>query len=161
MADNLIYRTATEDDAISLSGRLREADQRELELVTSMSFQEALVVSVEAAEVCQCAVENGLVIAVWGVTRSDHGGLVWMLGSNEMLKYQRLLLKDTRPWVNEMVKQYGFLYNYVHKDNKKSIKWLVALGFNVELKELEYGVAKAPFYFFNMKQQGEQQCVHH
>ena len=46
-----------------------------------------------------------------------------------------------------MQQGYDTLYNYVHIDNKVSIRWLKYFGF-VITKELPYGHAQEMFYHF-------------
>ena len=47
-------------------------------------------------------------------------------------------------WVNEMSKDYKYLYNYVDERNIVAIKWLQFLGFK-DIETLPYGYEKKNF----------------
>jgi hypothetical protein len=149
---NVMYRKATVEDAVALYPRLRDADRTEVALSGGPDVLGSLVRSVEQSEVCLCAEDESGVICIWGIVRLPEGGSIWMLGSDAMYKYQRLLITDTKPWVDKMLPHYGLLFNAVHADNARSIRWLKMLGFIFDALIPDYGHGKAPFIPFYKQQ---------
>jgi RimJ/RimL family protein N-acetyltransferase len=74
-------------------------------------------------------------------------GIAWLLSSDELLNHTKQFLKECPKWIDDMQQGYDTLYNYVHIDNKVSIRWLKYFGF-VITKELPYGHAQEMFYHF-------------
>jgi len=59
-------------------------------------------------------------------------GSPWLLATNHALKYKREFLVQSPPVINEMLSICPRLWNYVHADNKVSIRWLKWLGFTID-----------------------------
>lgn len=148
----VIYRKASVDDAVALYPNLREADRKEVELSGGPDVLASLIKSVQLSEVCMCAEDESGVLCIWGIVRTPTCGVIWMLGSPLMQRYQKLLVTDTKPWVHKMLPHYGMLCNAVHQDNHKSIRWLKMLGFTLGPLLPEFGAGKAPFYPFYLQE---------
>lgn len=147
------YRKATVDDAVALFPRLRVDDLREVTLSSGNNVEASLVKAVEVSEVCLCAEDEEGIICLWGIARHDSSrGSIWMLAADSVYKYTKELI-GIKPWVHSMLPHYGTLYNYVHADNKRSIRWLKMLGFKFGELIPDYGVGKAPFYPFYLIQE--------
>lgn len=143
------YRTATLDDAVSLSKRLRPEDATEVSLTSGDPLEVILVRSVTESEQAVVAEVDGLVIAVWGVRREMLVvGIPWLLCSPEVSRYSKRLVADGRSWVERINLSYPILTNMVYSKNTSSINWLKHLGFTIGELNPEFGVGKAPFYQF-------------
>ena len=126
----ITYRNANLFDALSLSTRLRETDRVELYHSTGEGPAAALKKSFEWSEEVECAVEDGTVIAIWGIVRvNDKLGVPWMVGSDALSRFPVRLVAYSRAWVARQLARYACLANYVHAGNHTSIRWLEALGF--------------------------------
>jgi hypothetical protein len=74
-------------------------------------------------------------------------GVPWLLGTDNALKYKRQFLIQTQPVINEMLTICTRLVNYVHIDNKVSIRWLKWIGFTID-EPLPYGCDNELFHKF-------------
>ena len=75
-------------------------------------------------------------------------GSPWLVGSDKLLETKRVMLPVSAKWVEEMNDLHPLMLNYVHAENKVSMKWLKSLGFQFINLVKEYGVGKQPFYQF-------------
>lgn len=58
-------------------------------------------------------------------------GAPWLLGTDAVEKHQRQFLRRSLEWRSELLKRYLILRNFVHAENKVSIRWLKWLGFEL------------------------------
>ncbi len=77
-------------------------------------------------------------------------GIPWLLGTETALKHKREFFKLSPPVVDEMLETCPRLFNYVHDQNKVSIKWLQWVGFTIDDPE-PIGVAGEMFHRFHME----------
>lgn len=80
--------------------------------------------------------EDNRAIAMFGVTplNLEEGvGGIWLLGSNRTSdpNYVRTFIKGCKPFVEEVCKDYTYVFNFVHKDNALHQRWLRWLGFTL------------------------------
>ena len=66
--------------------------------------------------------------AMFGAGSNNKEHYIWMLGTYDVEKYKKVFTRHCKEWVNYFVKKYGRVYNYVHVENKLSIKWLMWCG---------------------------------
>ena len=123
-------------DAIYLGPRLRKPDQIEVK-VTGKTPEEAINdgFTNPNAKIYTGVDKNSTPVFIFGSVRCPHdenAGVVWMLGSDELDKNARSFLKISKQWIDEISKDYNYVYNLVHKDNTKSIRWLKWSGFTVD-----------------------------
>lgn len=59
-------------------------------------------------------------------------GIPWMLASEKAMKHKREFLAQTPGIIKAMLDICPTLYNYVHAENRTSIRWLRWLGFEIE-----------------------------
>ena len=55
--------------------------------------------------------------------------------------------KRTKKWANYFLSDYKFVYNFVPKDNKVTIKWLKWLGFEFSDKEIVVRGVKVLYFY--------------
>ena len=72
-------------------------------------------------------------LCVVGKTMADSGCVgraIWMVGTNYLNEgyVKTILFKEARKLIAKWVKQHGLLYNCVHEDNIKSIRYMTMLG---------------------------------
>jgi len=144
-------RLATIDDCNKLGPRLRDADKHELKASCGYGPITALTLSLNASDEAWVAVdEEGVPILMFGVVNAGQGfvGVPWMLGSKGIYQHTRQLQAQCRKWLDVIHGDYTLLYNYVHAENPKAIRWLQWMGFTMVQLVPDFGVGKEPFYEF-------------
>lgn len=135
----LTTRKATYEDIISIAGRLREADLREINAVGHEDPASALAAGMHDHGVVFVGVDaEDVPHMIFGVGDSDVEGLgiVWMMASDTINDHWVQMLRSTHDWVNRLGHGYTALANMVHADNKLHIRWLKWAGF-VFLRKIE------------------------
>lgn len=56
---------------------------------------------------------------------------VWLLSTNDALKYRKEIFKYVKRKIKEFKVEYDVLYNFIYKTNFKSLFWLKRYGFKV------------------------------
>ena len=143
-------RPAKLEDANQLGPRLRDADKLELKLSCGLGPCTALAISFENSHKVYTAVDDeGKPFAMFGVVSGPYAmGVPWMLGSDGIYKHASQFMAESKAWLKEIEEDYDILVNYVHADNKKAIRWLKWMGFQMIRLVPDYGKGKAPFYEF-------------
>lgn len=152
MRGPLAIRRGTREDALSLAPRLRPVDALEVSLLVGQeNIGEALLDSVETSSEAYAAEEDGLCIALGGLSKWPEGdttvGAPWLLGSIEVLKYPRKLVSVGREYVARWSSQCDVLMNYAYGENHVHLRWLEAIGFAL-MEAVPFGPSKAPFVQF-------------
>ena len=111
-------------------------------LMTGWSMSEGSVIVTVNDEPC---VMIGLVIR----DILSGTGVPWLLGTENALKYKRQFITQVPAIIDEMLDKCPELFNYVHVENKVSIKWLKRIGFTMGNPE-PYGVDGEMFHKFHM-----------
>lgn len=112
------------------------------------SIQEGLAIS----KYSTVAVINDIPCAVFGLAVVDiltGTGVPWLLGTDYAVKQHRVFLNHTKQGLSQMLNVCPNLFNYVHAENKISVRWLKYMGFNIE-KELPIGMDGAMFHKFSI-----------
>lgn len=154
----ILVRPAIIEDADELAPRLRAADVQEIKANLGEPPLIVLESGIASSDPCYAAVnEEDKVLALFGVvpdSRTDDVGMIWLLGSNELLTHSVYFLRHCRKWVEKLHEQYRVLWNYVDARNEIHIRWLKWCDFTVlELIE-RHGVEQRPFYEFT-KERGQ------
>ena len=142
-------RKANLKDLRYVANNLREVDKIE---AFYQSGQEPLQ-AVQFTYICSnvnmaIADDNGHPIGLCGVVE---GGVIWMVATDKLFenkKYKIQLIRKGRKWVDNLLKKYKILYNFVYAENHSAIKWLKALGFTFIKYHKHYGIERKPFYEF-------------
>ena len=122
-----------------LAEDMRAADRAEVWASGHYPPSEAVLGGWERSDYSSVAVdEDGVPLVVLGLGTRDllSGiGVVWLLGTDEALKYRREFIKQANPLLNELLDICPLLYNLAPGKNKNSIRWLKRLGFTVKHPE--------------------------
>lgn len=78
---------------------------------------------------------------------------IWFLGT-DMDRHKRFLAKHAKEILKEFLEIYPVLVNVVGAWNKRNIRWLRSLGFDVEQKPQKMGREKAFFHRFYITKTG-------
>jgi len=142
-------RKATFKDLKYVAKNLREIDKVEAFYQTGQEPLQALQFTYICSKVNMAiADDNDAPIGLCGVVK---GGVIWMVGTDSLFenkKYRIQLIRKGREWVDNLLKSYKVLYNFVYAENHSAIKWLKALGFTFIKYHKEYGMQGKPFYEF-------------
>ena len=142
-------RQATPEDAHKLAPKMRNADREEIKASHNSTPLNALLhpfTQLQHKTFSIIGTEEEDVIGMFGVVpcETKNYGIAWLLSSDELLNHTRQFLRECPKWVNEMSKDYKYLYNYVDERNIVAIKWLQFLGFK-DIETLPYGYEKKNF----------------
>ena len=129
---------------------MREADRREVWASHRHTPEEALAAGLSRAEKAWTCFVDGTPAFMWGVSRVGSvlslTGAPWLLGTPEIFRVQREFLRRSRVYVDEMQAAFPLLRNYVHVDNRTSMRWLGWCGF--ELDPVVEVINDEDFYLF-------------
>lgn len=145
-------RTSKKEDCDYLKDNLKQEDVKEIFSSHHHTPEEALKLSLEKSLFC-ATVENGRPIAVFGISVENLLGdkaTIWMLSTRDLKKIGKRFLKNSKSFVKYMLEYYPVLENYVHWENKESIKWLRWLGADIEEAE-PFGIEKELFHHFTFR----------
>jgi len=125
-------RKATHADAEFLAPRLRDIDKREVWATSHLTPLEALLQGVDTPRWCWTGLRDGVPVCIFGVSALsllDGTGVPWLLGTEGL--DAKFLIKG-KAIVRLLQKEFPNMVNYVHVDNKKSIRWLKWVGFTID-----------------------------
>lgn len=127
------WAEVTSDHLIYVAQHLRRQDELEVRASHGIGPEEAVYDSHAASELCR-AIEgdDGKPVAVTGIVPAEHGGLIWMLGTDELFataSHRRQFTRGGIIWLNGAVSEWGSLHNWVYQKNRLSMRWLQSLGF--------------------------------
>jgi hypothetical protein len=109
-----------------VADNLRPADLREAKAFTTVTPKTAVSASALASRELWAIKDGETTVAIFGVSAS---GQVWMVGTEGLRPHKKQFLRSSKPVVNELVKKYGKLWNYVDERNEEHIKWINWCGF--------------------------------
>lgn len=126
------WRDSIPKDAITLAPRLREADKQEIMAAVGLKPAPGLLHCLMESKPCLTMVgDEEEPFGMFGLVPDDDGfsASVWMLASDDIIKYRMVFLREAQRWVKETNKEYPVLYNSVDARNGLHIKWLRWMGF--------------------------------
>lgn len=144
-------REALMEDASAIAPHLRDADKNEITASSGPYHEKAILYSILSSEAWTVCLPDGTPICIFGVgDDTQGGGIPWMIGTDEMTKYRKPLIKDARKWVLKKLEDFPVLWNYVDSRNRVHIKWLHHIGFTVSAIPEYIGYdPEVPFYNFH------------
>jgi Protein of unknown function (DUF2833) len=154
-ADAMKVSAPTEERVLFVAENLRQEDADEVMLSNHVGPYEAVFTSWSDSEVCHCIEDDGVPLALIGVTPGEAGGLIWMLatpGLFSTLLQKIQFLREGAIWVELMLDDYDFLYNWVYSKNVRAIKLLRWLGFTID-PPAPHGPSAALFHFVHRRRQ--------
>lgn len=134
MAKVAIVTGATQADIDELAANLRPQDRAECLAGGVIDIREAIADGVANSLLCWSATVDGQVACIFGVrplTFLGETGIPWMLGTPLVADNARVFIKNSRPYIAQMLRAYPYLINYVHAPNRQAIAWLKRMGFAV------------------------------
>ena len=121
--------SATEGHGIALASRLSEETRRDLERGWCVACPEiAIPAVIKNTPECWAVLADGDVMCVFGV----NGGNVWFLNSYDFERIAFRFVRHCRKYLAQILETRDTIWNYVHEDNAKLIKWLEWCGFDID-----------------------------
>lgn len=127
----------------------RQADIDEIWAAGGVIVSVALEMSLKGHGIARTALADGVPVAMWGV---DQAGCIWMIGTDAIDKYRKIFLRESRRELEQFQERHELLWNWVDARNRKAIRWLKWLGFEL-LDAQPYGVMRKPFHPFVRRRQ--------
>lgn len=145
---------ATLDHIEPIANSVRQGDLDECWAQGMMTMRDALKMSIEGAAIARVGRADGVPGVIYGVTEvGDRDGQIWMVTTHLIEKHQRAFLEHSRSELDDFQQRYDRLYNFVDVRNKRAIRWLKWLSFNLE-GPIAYGPFNLPFFFFSWRKEG-------
>ena len=142
-------RKAVPEDGKILEPKLRPEDIREIRAITTGPLHEAITKGISESPYTYTITLEGKPIAVFGVNHySPTAGVIWLLGSEDMLKIKIPFLRQSPKWIEAFHQLYPVLFNVACIWNTLHIDWLKWLGFRFIREYKEYGLLKEPYIEF-------------
>lgn len=145
-------KALSDNDISYFVEKMRPADKREIESITTASIEEELKDSIESSSKCFVGIgEQQEPIVLYGVVESDYGGMIWCVGTNYFEEYKKPFVRESRRIIAGWLARYKRLYNAVAAFNTPAIRWLKSLGAEFSLS-FNTEVNNEKFYFFEIKE---------
>ncbi len=147
-----IVRRPTPEDVEFVIANIRDEDVAEITALDGGNVRDALAETPDMDKNAFVWEREGKVHAIFGVNPvpdMDRVGVIWMLATKTFDEHFMVFAAACKTVFDAVVKDYEYLFNYVHSENKKSIRWLKWLGFDVKPAE-PIGVDGAQFHRFEM-----------
>lgn len=144
---------ATQAHIEEILPRVRQADIDEFKASGGWDARRVLECGLRTSTFCCAGLINGRVITIFGVAPGSiigGTGLPWLVGTNDLEKYQRTFLRRCRKVVHAMLTVYPYLENYVDERNHVAKTWLKWLGFELD-SAAPFGVNGLLFHRFHME----------
>lgn len=133
-----------------IAAAMREADQREVWASHRHTPEEALAFSLERSDLAWTGIIDGQPAVMWGAARIGslitQKGAPWLLATGALETARRVFLRHCRGHVAQMQARFARLENYVHAENRASLRWLRWCGFSIESKPVLFN--GEPFFLF-------------
>jgi len=137
----------------ALALTMRAEDVAEVWAAGRRTPREALFEAVKVSRNPKAALYDGRVLCMFGIAIPTAVfslvGIPWMLGSAEMPKHARALLRLSRAYIQRESQEF-FLVNYVDARYSAAVRWLRWLGFTIYPAE-PFGDDQMLFHRFEIK----------
>lgn len=132
------YERPTDDAIKFIADNMRQGDAIEVMASGEHTPIEALTLSVKSSDSAVVVFIDDVPVAAFGLVRRDYlsgSGVPWLLSAEQALAHRRKFLELSPQVIDEMLQICPKLVNFVHSENKVSIRWLKWLGFVLEEAE--------------------------
>ena len=133
-------RSLQKGDAEELAITMRQADRDEILHSNCGSPLSALLTGIHLSASTHTIEWNGKVVAIFGVCGTKgEVGVPWMLGTDDIKRCRKSLLRGCREVVDGYAKDFPYLTNACWSKNVVHIDWIKWLGFTFEGSDLRNG----------------------
>jgi hypothetical protein len=145
------YVVAKHEHVEPIAAKMRQSDIDEITASTGNSPFTALSIGAAESQLCWTMLKDGEPVMMFGCKYAPELAgdiaVIWMLATDEAEQCKKALTIDAVRYVDIMHCHYPRLFNLVDARNKKTIRWLEWLGFEM-LPPIIYGKAEIPFHPF-------------
>lgn len=145
-------RESVSEDIAALSGRLRDAEEKEVIAAGNKDGADALRQSFSRSTMRFTVWLDGVPVAMYGIVPESLVGEaanVWFLGTSEMSRIKKTFVKVSRQVIANFLVQYPVLWNCVDARYVSSIRWLESCGAVFHLTPIMLGGVE--FYGFTIR----------
>jgi Protein of unknown function (DUF2833) len=127
-----MVNNATMADVDYIASRMRQEDIEECWALFGVPAHDALIQSFNASPECWVGEMDDKVFYILGCAPNDVGATLWMLFTNDVQYLPMSFFRQIKAHLQDMLKTYGRLSNYVNPKNTFILKLLKWLGFTIE-----------------------------
>ena len=152
MSVEITFSEVTEEDIQFVADNMRQADKDEVLASNNYTPRECLDESIKISYFAYTVNFNAAPVMIFGLVKRSalsDTGIPWALGTDGVFTGKREFLKRSVVLRDMMLEECDILTNYVHCDNKQSIRWLKWLGFKFD-NPAPYGVNNELFMRFHL-----------
>lgn len=132
-------RSLQKGDVAELARTMRWEDAEEIRLSSDGTTLSALVTGTTGSP-CSVIEWQGRVVAIFGISGLKGSyGIPWMLGTDDIKRIRKSLLRNCREVVQGYLKDYPYLTNACWSKNTVHIDWLKWLGFTFQGEDIRKG----------------------
>lgn len=127
--------SATYEDALRIADNMRQEDVTELRDISRMSPHEAVLEGLNAPGETLVARWKGRPIALLGCATTyimGNVGSPWLVGTRMMDRVGLAVVREARVRCAAWAERYGLLENLADARNVKTLRWLAAVGFDLD-----------------------------
>lgn len=150
---------AEPEHILPIADEMRICDVREIFATALATPEEALEQGLTHGKECYTALVNDRPAIMFGVVTGNlltGTGIPWLLATDDVKRVKKKFIMNSLPYVESFASQYRVLENYVHVDNKDSIRWLEWCGFEL-VEKVRYGMTQELFWRF--RKEGKQCAI--
>lgn len=132
---------------------MRQADADEVNASHGHTPLQSLQSGLRVSDFAVVVMINGDPVAIFGLSKCNPitgSGVPWLLSSESALEHKREFLIQSPKVIKQMLQICPYLFNFVHTDNRTSIRWLRWLGFTIE-DPVPFGKKRELFHRFHLK----------
>ena len=132
---------------------MRQADIDEVAASHGHAPLKALQAGLKVSDFVVAVVIDDDPVAIFGLSKCNPitgSGVPWLLSSESALKHKREFLLQSPKVIEQMLEICPYLFNFVHIENRTSIRWLRWLGFAIEDPQ-PFGKKRQMFHRFYLK----------
>ena len=154
MAEYLITQSV-DDDVDYIAANMREQDKQEIHYTSGAQPLEALARAYVDSRACYTVHVDGrpaMMVGTVPVSLLEQRGSIWMLGTPDFHRVRFGKHEFVLMWqvLSDLISPYRLVENYVYDGNKRSLKMLRFLGFEIGEPE-PYGLHRKLFRHFSMR----------
>lgn len=149
----VVHSPATIEQALSMMGRIRQADLLEHDAAVGGSIEDSLRTGLNISTQTWAGEVDGKVICICGVApvqTMPESGAVWLISSEEMEQAPIQFLRLSKQVLRKMLGLYPHLFNFADVRNTRALRWLQWLGFSIH-EPIPFGAQQLPFHLFEMR----------
>lgn len=132
----VMFCKPTPQTAVELAHRMRQQDVDEVHAAGHTDLLAVINDGIARSLMCWACYVDGELAAIFGCapmgTMLDPRGVPWLLGTDLIPKHRRIFVRESRPYIAQMLAAYPTLMNAVHADNVVAVTWLRKMGFHLE-----------------------------